>query len=121
MSNKLIDPSQYISLLKEYASIWEFYAIKYKSYEKRLEFMCIQFNNQVWSSSLECKIQKKRINRLISNYEDYKNFTYDYAYRYNSILKSLNYIYFHNSTIVFNNIQCNIPQEIVNHICSFIY
>ena len=60
MSNKLIDPSQYISLLKEYASIWNFYAIKYKSYEKRIESMCIRFNNQIWNSSLECKIQKKR-------------------------------------------------------------
>jgi hypothetical protein len=120
MSNKLIDPSQSISLLKEFHSYWKFYAIKYKSDEKRLEFMCIQFNNTQWSSSLECKIQKKRINRLVSLYQEYQDLTYDYAAKYNDTFDSLNYIYFHNSSIVLNNIQCYLPQEIVNHIYSFI-
>ena len=121
MSNKLIDPSQYISLLKEYASYWKFYAIKYKSHEKRLEHICIQFNNTQWTSSLECKIQKKRINRLVSQYQEYQDLTYDYAAKYNNTLDSLNYIYFHNSTIVLNNTSCYLPQEIANHIYSFIY
>ena len=120
MSNKLIDPSQYISLLKEYAYYWKFYAIKYKSDEKRIEFMRIQFNNTQWSSSLECKIQKKRINRLLSQYEEYQDLTYDYAAKYNDTLNSLNYIYFHNSSIVLNNLHFNLPQEIIYHVYSFI-